>query len=44
VLDLSGGGLSEIDVGSAAQMRGADLREVIHRSPPFARLSRSLAR
>jgi hypothetical protein len=44
MLDLSRGGLSEIDVGSAAQMRGADLCEVIHRSPPFVRPSRSLAR
>ena len=30
VLDLCGGGLSKIDVSSAAQMRGADLCGVIH--------------
>jgi|SRR6516164_1260560 len=44
VLDLSRSGLSEIDIGSATQMRGAYLCEVIHRSPPFVRPSRSLAR
>src|ERR1700720_3898547 len=35
VLDLSRRGLSEINVGSAPQMCGADLRDVIHWSPPF---------
>src|SRR5262249_31509078 len=44
VFDLSSGGLPKIDVGSAAQMRGADLRAVIHQSSPCARPLRSLAR
>ena len=44
VLDLSGRGLSEIDVGGAAQMRGADLCKVIHRLSPFVRPSRSRVR
>ena len=44
VLDLSGSRLSEIDIGSAAQMGGAYLCEVIHRSPPVLRPSRTLVR
>ena len=44
VLDLSSRGLSEIDVGGAAQMRGADLCKVIHRLSPFVRPSRSRMR
>src|SRR5450755_1566800 len=37
VLHLGGGGLSKIDVSGTAQMRGADLCIVTHRSPPFDR-------
>src|SRR5215470_4632228 len=34
VLDLSGGGLSKIDVSRAAQLRRTDLCDVTHRLPP----------
>jgi hypothetical protein len=44
VLDLRGRGLSKIDIGSAVQMRGADLGEIIHQSPPFVWSPRSPAR
>src|SRR3974377_756556 len=44
VLDLRGGGLAKIDVSCSAQMRGADLCDVTHRSPPFDWVSRRLGR
>src|ERR1700686_2496591 len=37
VLDLSGCGLPQIDAGSAAKMRSADLGEIIHPSSPSVR-------
>src|SRR6266567_79331 len=44
VLDLRRRGLSEINVGGTTQVRSADLRDVIHQSPPCFGLSRRLAR
>ncbi len=44
VLDLSGGGLSKIDVSGAAQMGGTDLGDVTHWLPPFDWSSGRLAR
>ena len=44
VLNLRRRGLSEINICGATQVRGSDLCDVIHRSPPFVWLSRMLAR